>query len=98
SSCSVPSLLLQPLAENAITHGLASNQGIGHLYIGVQPNGAGSLHIVMRDNGAGLPSNWNWDRDAGIGLTTTRSRLVALYGPDQSLTIRNTHPGVTVDV
>jgi two-component system LytT family sensor kinase len=94
----VPSLMLQPLAENAITHGLAGVTGVGHLCIAAEQNGAGSVRIVMRDNGVGLPSDWSWERDAGIGLTTTRSRLAALYGQHQSLTIRNTGSGVAVEL
>jgi len=98
SGCSVPSLILQPLAENAITHGLATKEGVGRLSIDVRQNGAGSLHIVMRDNGVGLPADWDWERNAGLGLTTTRSRLAALYGDDQSLTIRDMGDGVMVEV
>jgi signal transduction histidine kinase len=94
----VPSLLLQPLVENAITHGLAEKPGVGEVSISAHPIDSRLLRIVVRDNGVGLSAGWRWERDAGIGLTNTRARLDALHGPDQSLIIRNTGEGVIVEV
>ena len=73
----VPSLLLQPLVENSIKHGIGARAGTGRVEIAAVRNG-GRLRIEVRDDGRGL-------RDAavteGVGLGNCRSRLQALHGP-----------------
>jgi two-component system LytT family sensor kinase len=71
----VPDLILQPLAENAIRHGIESNTGAGSVEVAVSRIGA-SLVIEVRDSGRG-PGGDVTDR---IGLTTVRGRLARLYG------------------
>ncbi len=71
----VPDLILQPLAENAIRHGIQSDTGAGSIEVNASRAGA-SLVIEVRDSGQG-PGDEVTDR---IGLTTVRGRLARLYG------------------
>jgi signal transduction histidine kinase len=70
----VPDLILQPLAENAIRHGIQSDTGAGSVEVTVSRAGA-SLVIEVRDSGRG-PGHEVTER---IGLTTVRGRLARLY-------------------
>ncbi len=82
----VPFLILQPLVENAIRHGIEQREQPGRLSIGARHNN-GQLELRVSDNGSGLP-----DDDAlreGIGLSNTRSRLRHLYGANHKLEL---HP------
>jgi two-component system LytT family sensor kinase len=72
----VPALLLQPLVENAIKHGIGAKAGAGHIAIAAARNGE-QLLITIVDDGRGLPSG---SLPAGIGLENSRARLQALYG------------------
>jgi len=88
----VPTLLLQPLAENAILHGIAPRPG--NVRISAHEDGS-KLVLEIADDGGGLPSIYR----EGIGLSNTRSRLRQLYGEEQSFELRNApHAGVTVRV
>jgi two-component system, LytTR family, sensor kinase len=76
----VPNLILQPLVENAIRHGIAPRVGGGRLQIVARRTGD-RLWMMVRDNGPGL-SEANLDAlNRGVGLSNTRSRLLHLY-PD----------------
>jgi hypothetical protein len=76
----VPSMLLQPLVENAIRHGLAdSAQGRVSIRAACK---AGNLYLDVLDNGRGLKGPGNPGAGAGIGLANTRALLEWLYGPD----------------
>lgn len=72
----VPSLVLQPIVENAITHGMADRPDVGHVTVRATRDGR-SLYLEVSDDGPGpgstAPTN-------GIGLTNTRERLARLYG------------------
>jgi two-component sensor histidine kinase len=74
----VPSLLLQPLVENAVRHGIERRRGPGRVVIEAAREG-GRLRLEVRDSGPGFddgaPPN-----GGGIGLTNTRARLRQLYG------------------
>jgi len=73
----VPTMILQPLVENAIKHGVNGQSGIRRIHVGAaQQNG--SLLIEVRDHGPGIRSTTARD---GIGLANTRARLEQLYGP-----------------
>ncbi|HYE87667.1 MAG TPA: ATP-binding protein, partial [Vicinamibacterales bacterium] len=92
----VPTLILQPLVENAIRHGLEPMVRAGKLTIEAQADGD-TLWLRVRDDGAGLPKNWK--RREGVGLSNTRSRLERLYGEQAALTVReNPGGGVLVDI
>jgi signal transduction histidine kinase len=79
----MPALLLQPLVENAIVHGIAPSRTPGRLSIRVQPQGDGlRLDVENSIAGSGTPT-----AGTGIGLHSTRSRLHLLYGDDAQLTV-----------
>ncbi|HEX6059644.1 MAG TPA: histidine kinase [Gemmatimonadaceae bacterium] len=74
----VPTLILQPLVENAVRHGIARTPGPGLIEITARREN-GALHLAVRDNGAGLPDEAE-ARSDGVGLSNTRARLEELYG------------------
>jgi signal transduction histidine kinase len=93
---SVPNLLLQPLVENAIRHGVAPRTGPGRIEIAARREN-GHLQLQVRDNGRGLAANYC----EGVGVGNTRARLEQLYGPDHVFAMRNQPDGgleVTVAV
>ena len=92
----VPNLVLQPLVENAINHGIAHRPGLGRISIAARREN-GHLKIEVSDDGVGLPEGWDIERDGGIGLKNTRDRLRHLYGDAQSFDVRaSAQGGVTV--
>jgi two-component system, LytTR family, sensor kinase len=96
----VPNLILQPLAENAINHGIAPRAACGLIGINAQ-TANGSLRLQVYDNGAGLPDNWQSNTGSGIGLANTIARLQQLYGDNQRFDIRNRKEGgveVTISI
>ena len=86
----VPDLILQPLVENAIKHGVSPNSGIGRIELRSRRNGDW-LALEIRDNGPGIVEGIR-TRD-GIGLTTTRARLERLYGDRQAISLENLPEG-----
>ena len=82
----VPSLILQPLVENAVRHGLASGSAAGQIEIRARRDG-GSLRLTVKDDGPGLPADWNPEHGFGVGLSNTRERLERLYGDHQRFEI-----------
>ncbi len=85
--CLVPSLLLQPIVENAVQHGIAPLSRPGKIVVTSRRDGA-HLVLTVADDGRGLPPQ----HEERIGLTNTRKRLEQLYGARQSLDLRST-PG-----
>jgi LytS/YehU family sensor histidine kinase len=71
----VPSLILQPLVENAIGHGIAEKPGPGRVEIAARREGT-ELVITIVNDGPRLPATVR----EGYGLRNTRSRMLALYG------------------
>jgi two-component sensor histidine kinase len=90
----VPTLVLQPLVENAVEHGLKNVAGDGLITIRSWRDGA-ALHLSVADNGTGLPKNK--PAREGIGLSNTRARLRELYGDAARLDIREAD-GVVVEL
>jgi hypothetical protein len=88
----VPHLLLQPLVENAVRHGVSKRSSNGLIRIVAKRDGR-SLRIWIRDNGPGLPEPSDENPRQGLGLTLTRERLRALYSEEQSCEIRNVPEG-----
>jgi LytS/YehU family sensor histidine kinase len=74
----VPTLILQPLVENAIRHGIEPNPAAGMVTIRARLNEGGALHLTVRDSGGG-PKPPTKPQE-GIGLANTRGRLQELYG------------------
>ena len=83
----VPSLILQPLVENAIQHGIAATPGPGTLTIRAR-RADDLLHIEVTDSGPGV-AQVQTGRPQGIGLANTRERLRTLYGDRQTVELRN---------
>ncbi len=80
----VPHLLLQPLIENAIRHGIAPTPGA--CLVRVEAGRAGPyLCLAVRDDGAGAPPSAPERPGNGIGLSNTRARLTRLYGTEGRL-------------
>jgi two-component system LytT family sensor kinase len=94
----VPNLLLQPLVENAIRHGIAHKQSAGQLVIkSYRENG--NLQIAVCDDGPGLPPNWQLRETEGIGLANTCERLKHLYGAEHRFDLRNgDNGGITASI
>lgn len=80
----VPPLLLQPLAENAIRHGISSFAAGGTVGVEARVEGD-ALVVVVSDSGPGFRADAPAPA-SGIGLSATRERLVHLYGDDATLT------------
>jgi hypothetical protein len=93
----VPRLLLQPLLENAIRHGLQPREAPGRVTVRTRLRGE-RLSIEVIDDGVGLTRDPAGDHpDGGIGLRNTRARLAQLYGDDHFFSIENVEPrGVRV--
>ncbi len=85
----VPRLILQPLVENSIKHGIAMRSAAGH--IGIRGRRRGDrLEIQISDDGPGLTGGAIRD---GIGLANTRARLEQIYGSDHHFELRNAESG-----
>jgi len=94
----VPNLLLQPLLENALKHGIGRSAEAGSIKI-TATKYDGRLSITVTDKGAGLPNNWQLKTSSGIGLANTIARLQQLYGENYRFDIRNRDQGgVEVEV
>ncbi len=85
--CLVPNLLLQPLVENAIRHGIGPRIGPGHVLVRAARSGS-VLELEVRDDGVGVPAAKLSDLEHGVGISNTRSRLVHLYGDQQRFEVR----------
>ncbi|MCY1044955.1 histidine kinase [Corallococcus sp. bb12-1] len=83
----VPSLILQPLVENAIKHGLATRSGAGRVELRASREGA-RLVLEVLDDGPGLVSGWD-RRDGCIGVANVRARLHQLYADRHAFTLEN---------
>jgi LytS/YehU family sensor histidine kinase len=92
----VPTLLLQPLVENAVRHGILvrANGGAVQISVGVQ---AGLLQLRVEDDGPGLKrAN---PASTGLGLSNTATRLSELYGTQASFTVGSgSSGGVAADI
>ena len=88
----VPSMILQPLVENAIRHGIGPKIDGGTITLRTK-RANGRLMIEVVDNGVGIPEHRRSEvLDSGIGISNVRERLKVLYGQDFSLEI-DSRPG-----
>ena len=95
----VPSMILQPLAENAIKYAIAVKEQGGTISVNVNRFG-NDLLVELADDGPGAEiTNGNLHRENGVGLANTRERLNALYKNNYSLVVSNNVPsGVKVNI
>lgn len=91
----VPDLVLQPLVENALHHGLLPRPEGGRLVVRARKRKR-RLLVRVEDDGVGLPENWTRRELEGIGIRGTRSRLRGCFGDDFSLTLSRRTGGGTV--
>jgi two-component system LytT family sensor kinase len=81
----VPPLILQPIVENAIRHGVAAVSTAGCVEVSAEVRD-GRLHLAVRDDGPGMRAA-SAQAGSGTGLRNTRERLAQLYGPSASLEV-----------
>jgi signal transduction histidine kinase len=98
--CRVPNLILQPIVENAIRHGVSQRSAPGHVEVRAARAGA-SLRLEVRDNGRGLPegaaaASAPSPKGGGVGLANTRARLQRLYGAAYRFDLSNSPAGGAV--
>jgi signal transduction histidine kinase len=97
--CLVPPLILQPLVENAVRHGISAVSTAGTLQVRAAVDGA-LLRLTVCDDGPGIGAG-NTRPGSGTGLRNTRERLASLYGAAAQLRIANAAGGgtiVTIDI
>jgi LytS/YehU family sensor histidine kinase len=88
----VPNLILQPLVENALRHGIA--RSAASALVGIRSRIVDdSLELTVFDNGLGLSSDWQLKSSSGIGLANTAARLQQLYNADHRFDVRNREGG-----
>ena len=88
----VPNLILQPLVENAIRHGVSRRAGSGVVGVSARRN-EGSLRISIYDDGLGLKRDDGAATVEGVGLSNTRARLAQLYGERQRFSLSEREGG-----
>lgn len=98
-SALVPSLILQPIIENAIKHAIAKMENGGQIAIGARLFG-NDLLLDVADNGPGADiQNGQLSRENGVGLANIRERLTALYKENFAFSIEHNQPsGVRVTI
>jgi two-component sensor histidine kinase len=84
----VPNLILQPLVENAIRHGISPKETAGVIVINSYRDDR-MLRIRVCDDGPGLQSGWRMEESEGIGLANTCERLKYLYGAEHRFDLSN---------
>lgn len=91
SRAQVPRLIIQPLVENAIRHGISRSSKRGTVEVTVARL-HDSLMVQVRNDGPDLPIGWKEEAN-GVGLSNVRTRLQMYYGDEGSLKIRNSETG-----
>lgn len=88
----VPNLILQPLVENAIRHGIAPRAASGRVVVAARRE-RGALSLSVHDDGVGLPESFCVERCAGVGLRNVRARLGQLYPGDHRFEVAQAPDG-----
>ena len=91
-SAQVPHLILQPVVENAVQHGIAPRATRGHITIEARRLNS-LLRLEVRDNGPGITSNGISLGMKGVGLSNVRARLDQIYGSDFRFELMNSRDG-----
>jgi len=97
STMLMPSLLLQPMIENAIKYAVTPREQGGKIRIGAHVTG-GTLQLEVADDGPGLVDTSRVTNGRGVGIRNTRERLQVLYGERGTVTVSNTEPGLRVSL
>jgi hypothetical protein len=97
SNMLMPSLLLQPLIENAIKYAVSPREQGGRIRIGAHVTG-GMLQLEVADDGPGLIDATRLANGRGVGIRNTRERLQVLYGERGTVSVNNTDPGLRVSL
>lgn len=97
STMLMPSLLLQPLIENAIKYAVSPREQGGRIRIGAHVTG-GMLQLEVADDGPGLVDATRLANGRGVGVRNTRERLQVLYGERGTVFVGNTEPGLRVSL
>ena len=87
AACPVPPLILQPLVENAVVHGLARRSGGMRLTLDARVRDSRVVVTVAHD-GRELPPEWTPLSRGGVGLSNTRARLASVFGGQAELIVR----------
>ena len=95
SNMLMPSLLLQPLIENAIKYAVSPREQGGKIRIGAHVTG-GMLQLEVADDGPGMIDATRIANGRGVGIRNTRERLQVLYGERGQVSVSNTEPGLRV--
>jgi two-component sensor histidine kinase len=90
-SARVPHLILQPLVENAVRHGIAPRVEPGKVTISAKKGASDSLELEIRDDGLGIERSNHASERKGVGLSNIQSRLEQLYGDAQRFEL-DAHP------
>jgi len=90
--CPVPPLILQPLVENAVVHGLARRSGTMHLTLDARVVRDRTVVTIAHD-GRELPPDWTPPSRGGVGLSNTRARLATVFGGKAELIVRSRQGG-----
>src|SRR5262249_16666729 len=93
----VPILILQPLVENAIKHGIEARLGLSIIRVTARQRDD-SLRLTVSDNGAGFRGHLDGGLKEGVGLSNTRSRLKVLYGDSAGLDLRSKENGFSAEI
>ena len=96
----VPQLILQPVVENAVRHGIAPRETGGSVWV-LAERPDGRLRLVVEDDGVGVSNGPSANAGAGIGLGGLRSRLAHLYGEDHRVEVAPRLPSgtrVTIEI
>lgn len=94
----LPSLILQPILENAIKYAITPRVEGGSIDVSARRDGE-ELRITIEDDGPGLPPEGDGRRRRGVGLANARERLELIYGERAGLTARNRDPnGCRVEI
>jgi two-component system LytT family sensor kinase len=93
----VPSLLIQPIVENAIRHGISKRARGGLIQLTAESLND-KLVLRIRDDGIGLPPDWSLESQTGLGLSLTRERIAVLHpnGASQFDVLRRKSGGTEV--
>ena len=95
----VPCLIVQPLVENAIRHGISRRASGGVVTVTAERD-AECLDIRVADNGVGLPPEWTLENSTGLGLSVTRQRIAGLHpnGNSRFAITRRSGGGTEVEI